>query len=69
MHRDTETIFDAAVKLPESERLLLISRLMDSMPQADLTVSLDDANLRDEIERRFNDSDDTVSWSDLRAEG
>ena len=69
MPLETHTIFDAAMKLPDDERLLLASRIMDTLPPDDLTCSLDDADLLAELDRRFSDSQDAVAWSELEAEG
>ena len=69
MQSDPETILSAALSLPESERLALVSRLLESLPPDDLTVSLDDPRLAEELERRFADSAGAVPWSELKAEG
>lgn len=68
MPDSAELLFEAALKLPEDERLSLVSRILDSMPAADLTISLDDPQLADELNRRFAESAEGISWSDLRAE-
>ena len=63
-----EAIFDAALHLTESERLTLVSRLLDTIPAEDFAVSLDDPALAEELDRRFADREGSVGWSDLRAE-
>lgn len=68
MQATSEVILEAALKLPENERLILVSRLMETMPAEDAGLSLDDASLLDELDRRFNDREGSVSWPDLFVE-
>jgi putative addiction module component (TIGR02574 family) len=63
-----EVVFEAALKLPENERLALVSRLMETMPAEDSCLSLDDAALAEELDRRFAGRADSVPWSELKAE-
>lgn len=67
MATDSETIFTAAMQLPEQERLSLAFRLMDTLPE-EAGLSLDDPNLVLELDRRFADTACAISWSDLHAE-
>ena len=69
MSDDANAILEAAMQLPESERLLLASQIMDSLPEEDLTTAVDDPDLLAELDRRFADADGAVSWSELEAEG
>ena len=69
MQSDPDTILSAALSLPENERLTLVSRLLDSLPPEDLTVSLDDPRLVEELDRRFADNSGAVPWATLKAEG
>ena len=69
MPTDPEAILDAALQLPENERLAIVSRLLETLPPEDVTISLDDAQRAEELDRRFADSEGTVPWSDLKAEG
>ena len=68
MQATSEVILEAAMKLPESERLIVVSRLLETMPAEDSTASLDHASLVEELERRFTDHEGNVTWSELRAE-
>jgi putative addiction module component (TIGR02574 family) len=68
MQRPSEAVFEAAMALPERERLALVSRLLESMKADDAAISLDDDLLTEELDRRFADRDASVNWSDLRAE-
>jgi hypothetical protein len=68
MQLSSDALFQAALQLPEEERLGLAARLLDAAP-GDLTIDLDDPQLKQELDRRFADSDGAVRWSDLSAEG
>jgi hypothetical protein len=68
MSLTSEAIFSEALSLSESERLTLISRLLETMPADDSTLSLDDASLIEELDRRFSDSAESIPWSELHAE-
>ena len=68
MQADYEVAFEAALKLPESERLILVSRLLETMPAEDSCFFLDDASLAEELDRRFADRADSIPWSELKAE-
>ena len=63
-----EAVLEAALGLPENERLALASRLLETIPVDDATISLDDDSLLEELERRFADREGEVDWSELRAE-
>ena len=69
MEPNTEAIFEAAMMLPEGERLTLASRLLETASSEDATTSLDDPALMEELDRRFADREGSISWSELRAEG
>ncbi|MCD4726361.1 MAG: hypothetical protein K8R46_01775 [Pirellulales bacterium] len=68
MQATSEAIIEAALKLPENERLTLVSRLLETMPDEDPSMSLDDAALIEELDRRFADREGSVTWSELQAE-
>ncbi|HEY5311445.1 MAG TPA: hypothetical protein VIK18_02960 [Pirellulales bacterium] len=68
MQSDSKTIFEAALKLPENERLILVSRLLESMPEEPAGLSLDDPELLNELRRRSADTQGAVPWSQVRAE-
>ncbi len=69
MPENTNLLFEAAMQLPEEERLSLVSRILDTMPAQDVTTCLDDPDLLNELERRFAQPDGAIPWSMLRAEG
>jgi len=69
VNKSTDGLFDAAMNLPEADRISLIGRLLETMPESDIGLSLDDDNLLEELDNRFADPGGSVTWSDLRAEG
>ncbi|HQI27705.1 MAG TPA: hypothetical protein PLT20_06425 [Sedimentisphaerales bacterium] len=69
MEPSADAIFEAAMMLPEGERLTLASRLLETASAEDDAASLDDAALADELDRRFADREGEIPWSDLRTEG
>jgi putative addiction module component (TIGR02574 family) len=69
MESTYNAIFEAALQLPESDRLTLVSRLLETMPTEDSSLSLDDPSLAEELDRRFADHAGSVPWSGLRDEG
>jgi hypothetical protein len=58
-------IIDAALKLPESDRLLIATRLLETLPDDFPGLSPDDAGFLDELERRFADADPTIPAAEL----
>lgn len=70
MTTTTQTVFEAAMALPEPERLLLVERLLDELsPEAD---DLNDDELAIELDRRRKEFElgtaEPVPWSRLRTE-
>jgi hypothetical protein len=68
MEHSADTILEAAMMLSEKERITLASRLLESVPSDDVTISVDDPSLIEELDRRFADREGSVSWPELRAE-
>lgn len=68
MHVDPDSIFQAALSLSESERFELATRLMATVPEDSITLSLDDENLEAELDRRSADQSEGIPWSTLRDE-
>ena len=68
MQATSEVILEAAMKLPETERLALVSRLLETLPAEDSCLSVDDPSLLEELDHRFEDREGSVSWSELRDE-
>jgi len=65
---EPNAILEAAMMLPEDERLALVFRLMDSLPSEDITMSVDDPAIQTELDRRYADRDGGIPWFELRAE-
>ena len=63
-----QSILDAALALPESDRVLLVERLLETLPSEAEEVT--DDELFAELERRSADFDsgraDPVPWSELQ---
>lgn len=64
MQLTPEAIFEAAMNLPENERLDLASRLLDTVPPG--IMSPDDPDFIAELDRRFNDGSPTIPWTEIR---
>ena len=64
MHLTPDTIFEAALNLPDNQRLDLAARLLDTVPPG--IMSIDDPELIAELDRRFNDGSPTIPWSEIR---
>lgn len=65
---NSETLLQAALQLSEPERLVLVSRLLESLPLESRGLTLDDERLEEELDRRFADESGAVSWEALRDE-
>jgi hypothetical protein len=61
-----ESLYEAALQLPENQRLDLAARLMDTVPPE--IMSIDDPELIEELDRRFNDGSPTIPWSKVRGQ-
>ena len=64
MQLTPDMIFEAAMNLPENERLDLAARLMDTVPPG--IMSEDDPGFLAELESRFNDNSPTILWTEIR---
>lgn len=64
MQLTPDAIFEAAMNLPEGERLDLATRIMDTVSPE--IMSADDPDFLAELERRFNDDSPTIPWSEIR---
>jgi putative addiction module component (TIGR02574 family) len=68
MDLTADNIFEAAAKLSESERMELVTRLLDTLPPEPELLSLDDPNLTEERDRRAADESGSIPWSVLKDE-
>ena len=65
MASNPNEIIDAALQLPEADRLLIATRLLETLPDDCPGLLEDDAGFLDEIERRASDKDSTIPVSEL----
>ena len=68
MRATRDEIVEAALQLSETDRLLIVSRLMATLPEEMPGLSEDDPDFLAELERRSGDREGAVSWDDLRDE-
>lgn len=66
MSMSSDEIFIAALELSESERISLVARLMETVPDSPIGFSIDDPALIDELHRRSADTEGSVPWNELR---
>lgn len=64
-----DDVFNAALELSETEQIKLLARLMKTLPIQNKNLSIDDPDFMQELDRRFNDRDGSIPWSELRNEG
>ena len=68
MRPNVAAIVEAALQLPEGDRLAIVSRLLETVPAETASLALDDPALIDELDGRLTDLSDSVPWVDLRAQ-
>jgi len=66
MQLTPDALYEAALQLPEGERLDLAVRLMDTVPPG--MLSEDDVDFLAELDRRAADDSDSIPWSELKNE-
>ena len=66
MHIDSKQILEAALKLPEDERLTLAAHLLETLPDEPDGLSLDEPDLLKELQARSADQSGAISWDDIR---
>jgi hypothetical protein len=65
MASSLDQIIDALLKLPESGRLLIAARLLETLPDDYPGLSEDDPGFVGELERRADDKEATIPLADL----
>lgn len=60
-----DDILDAALKLPESDRLRIASRLLDTLPADFPGIGEEDDGFLDELGRRADDTEPTIPLAEL----
>ncbi len=68
MNISREQVLEAALQLPDDERLQLAGELMCSVPPGAEVWSIDDPEFLEELDRRCHDGIPSISWSQVRAE-
>ena len=68
MSATAEEIVSAAIQLPESDRLAIVSQLLETMGDEEHLPGVDDSDFIEELHRRRTDPADAVPWSQLRDE-
>lgn len=69
MSTDSQAVVDAALRLPDAERMMVVERLLDSLSPEETQVF--DDEWEKELEERIRDFEkspgDVVPWSELSA--
>lgn len=68
MQGTSKAVLDAAMQLPEEERMEVVSRLLETLPHDVDVWSSDDPDFINELDRRFADPAGSISWTELRDE-
>lgn len=63
-----DEILEAALQLPESDRLDIADRLLETVPEQMLDVPLDDPAFLDELDRRARDGSVGIPWSQVKSD-
>ena len=63
-----DEILDVALKLPEGDRLAIIDRLLETLPDDLPGLSDDDPEFHEELERRSGNWEGAVPWQQLQDE-
>ncbi len=66
MSADSDAIFAAASQLSDIERLVLATRLLESIPDTAEALSMDDEQLLEKLASRRPDDAGSVSWDEIR---
>lgn len=69
MQASPDEVLAAALLLSESDRLLIATRLMDTVPDEPPGMCWDDPGFLEELERRSQDSEGSIPASELWNEG
>jgi putative addiction module component (TIGR02574 family) len=66
MSMSQEELFKSALALPEGERILLATELLDSIESSPTRFSVDDPAFLQELERRANDPSPGIPWEEVK---
>ena len=63
-----DEILQAALGLPEADRLVIANRLLDTLPADAPGLAMDDPALARELDRRSGQWENSVPWEELRSQ-
>jgi hypothetical protein len=63
----SQDFLESILGLPESERLLVASRLLETLPDATTTEEINEEAYFAELERRSGDWEGAVTWAEFKA--
>lgn len=63
----SQEILNSALQLPESERLFIASRILETLPDEVTMGAQNEDDYVAELERRAGDWQGAIPWSELRA--
>ncbi len=66
MSTSHDELLRSALSLPEGERILLATELMDSVAKSPAHLSTDDPAFLQELERRANDDSPAIPWEEVK---
>ena len=61
-----EEILKSALSLPEADRILLATELLDSFDDSKTSFSVNDPAFLQELERRANDPSPGIPWEEVK---
>jgi len=62
-----EEVLKSALSLPEADRILLATTLLDSFDDSKASFSVDDPSFLQELERRANDPSPGIPWEEVKS--
>jgi len=65
--RSREEVLKSAPSLPEADRILLATELLDSLDDSKASFSVDDPSFLQELERRANDPSPGIPWEEVKS--
>ena len=68
MDFNSQSLLEAALRLPESEQVALVAGLLERLAPHESLLYADDPPLVEELDRRLVDTKGAVPWSELNAE-
>ena len=67
MSATRDEILEAALQLPEVDRIIIADRLLQTLPDDLPATALDDPDFLDELDRRSSDGGAAIPWSEIQA--